>query len=167
MNMKPGGSDFKEVVVSIDRVIKVTKGGRNFRFRVLVVVGNEKEGKVGYGIGKSKETTEAIYKAVERAKKNAKKIHLINGTIAHQWEEKFGGAHVFIKPASKGTGLIAGGALRRVLEMAGVKDILSKSKGSSNPYNVVKAAINALLHIRKPINVSKVREVSLDKVFNG
>jgi len=134
--------ELKDRLVGIQRVTKVTKGGRTFSFSAIVVVGNE-DGIVGYGLGKASEVTTAIAKGVEDAKKNLIKVPIINGTIPHEQLAKFGGAKVFIKPASSGTGVKAGGAMRAVLESVGVKDVLAKSKGSSNPHNLVKATMLA------------------------
>lgn len=158
--------ELKDRLVGIQRVTKVTKGGRTFSFSAIVVVGNE-NGVVGHGLGKAKEVTEAIAKGIDDAKKNLIKVPVLKGTIPHEQYGKFSGSKVFIKPAANGTGVIAGGAMRAVLESAGVKDILAKSKGSSNPHNVVKATIDALVKLRDPIAVAKQRGVSLDKVFNG
>lgn len=158
--------DLKDRLVSIQRVTKVTKGGRTFSFSAIVVVGNE-NGIVGYGLGKANEVTTAIAKGVEDAKKNLIKVPVLKGTIPHEQYSKFGGASVFIKPASSGTGVKAGGAMRAVLESVGVTDVLAKSKGSSNPHNLVKATIQALLELRDAYTVSKNRGIALDKVFNG
>lgn len=158
--------EYKDRLVSIQRVTKVTKGGRTFSFSAIVVVGNE-NGVVGYGLGKAKEVTSAIAKGVDDAKKNLIKIPIINGTLPHAQEGKYSGARVLIKPASPGTGVIAGGSMRAVLESLGVKDVLAKSKGSSNPHSVVKATIDALLKLRDPYTVAQVRGIELDKVFNG
>jgi small subunit ribosomal protein S5 len=158
--------EFKDRLVSIQRVTKVTKGGRTFSFSAIVVVGNE-NGVVGYGLGKAKEVTSAIAKGVDNAKKNLYKIPVINGTIPHAQEGKFSGSRVLVKPATPGTGVIAGGAMRAVLESAGVKDILAKSQGSSNPHSVVKATMDALLKLRDPYTVAQMRNIDLDKVFNG
>ena len=148
------------------RVTKVTKGGRAFGFSAIVVVGNE-DGVIGFGLGKSKEVASAIAKAVEDAKKKLVKVPVMNHTIPHQTSARYGGADIFLRPASHGTGLIAGGAVRAVLESAGVHDVLSKSKGSSNPHNVVKATFDALLQMRSAATVAKQRGVSLEKVFKG
>ena len=156
----------KDRLVSIQRVTKVTKGGRAFGFTAIVVVGDE-NGVVGHGLGKSKEVATAIAKAVEDAKKNLVRIALNSSTLPHEQTGKHGGAKVFIKPASQGTGVIAGGAVRAVLESLGVQDVLSKSQGSSNPHNVVKATFDALLRLRNADTVAKERGVSLEKVFNG
>ena len=158
--------DLKDRLVSIQRVTKVTKGGRTFSFSAIVVVGNE-DGIVGYGLGKASEVTTAIAKGVEDAKKNLIKVPVINSTIPHEQTAKFGGAQVFIKPASGGTGVKAGGAMRAVLESVGIKDVLAKSKGSSNPHNLVKATFMALLELRDAYTVSQQRGVNLTKVFNG
>ena len=130
------------------------------------MVGDEK-GVVGFGLGKSKEVASAISKAVEDAKKNLVRVPILNGSLPHEQSAKYGGADVFIRPASHGTGLIAGGAVRAVLESAGVKDVLSKSKGSSNPHNVVKATVKALLNLRSAETIAQQRGVSLSKVFKG
>lgn len=158
--------DLKDRLVAINRVTKVTKGGRTFSFSAIVVVGDEK-GIVGYGLGKANEVTTAIAKGVEDAKKNLVKIPIYNGTIPHEQLAKFGGARVFIKPASHGTGVKAGGAMRAVLESVGITDVLAKSKGSSNPHNLVKATMQALLELRDAQKVAEHRGVTLEKVFNG
>ncbi len=158
--------ELKDRLVSIQRVTKVTKGGRTFSFSAIVVVGNE-DGIVGYGLGKANEVTTAIAKGVEDAKKNLIRVPVFNGTIPHEQLSKYGGAVVFMKPASSGTGVKAGGAMRAVLESVGIKDVLAKSKGSSNPHNLVKATFNALLELRDPYTVAQHRGVTLDKVFNG
>ncbi|BAO54228.1 30S ribosomal protein S5 [Nonlabens marinus] len=164
--VKPGGLDLKDRLVGVQRVTKVTKGGRAFGFSAIVVVGDE-NGVVGHGLGKSKEVSEAISKAVEDAKKNLVRIPLQKGTIPHEQKGKFGGARVLLLPASAGTGVIAGGAIRAVLEAVGVHDVLSKNQGSSNPHNVVKATFDALLQLRNAATVAKQRGISIDKVFNG
>ncbi len=156
----------KDRLVSIKRVTKVTKGGRTISFSALVVVGDE-NGIVGYGLGKAKEVTTAIAKAVEKAKKNLVKVPVIKGTIPHEQEAKYGAARVFIKPAAPGTGVKAGGVMRAVLESAGVQDVLAKSKGSSNPHNVVKATIKALTELRDAYTISEQRGIPLNRVFNG
>src|SRR5512137_2641959 len=158
--------DLKDRLVSIQRVTKVTKGGRTFSFSAIVVVGDE-DGIVGWGLGKASEVTTAIAKGVEAAKKNLVKVPVINGTIPHEQEAKFGGATVLLKPASSGTGVKAGGAMRAVLESVGVHDVLAKSKGSSNPHNLVKATFAALLEMRDAYTISQHRNIALDKVFNG
>ena len=164
--VKPGGLELKDRLVGVQRVTKVTKGGRAFGFSAIVVVGDE-NGVVGHGLGKSKEVATAIAKAIEDAKKNLIRIPLIKGTLPHEQKGKFGGARVYVKPASHGTGVIAGGAVRAVLESVGVQDVLSKSQGSSNPHNVVKATFDALLQLRDARTVAKQRGVSLEKVFKG
>ena len=164
--VKPVGLDLKDRLVGVQRVTKVTKGGRAFGFSAIVVVGDE-NGVVGQGLGKSKEVSEAIAKAVEDAKKNLIRIPIDKGTLPHEQKGKYGGARVFLKPASEGTGVIAGGAVRAVLEAVGVHNVLSKSQGSSNPHNVVKATFDALLQLRNSQRIAKQRGISLDKVFNG
>ena len=165
--VKPGGLDLKDRLVGIQRVTKVTKGGRAFGFSAIVIVGDE-NGVVGNGLGKSKEVATAIAKAIEDAKKNLIRIPLTkSGTLPHEQKGKYAGARVYIQPASHGTGVIAGGPVRAVLESVGVKDVLSKSQGSSNPHNVVKATFDALLQLRDAGEVAKQRGVSLEKVFKG
>ena len=164
--VKPSDIELKDKLVAVNRVTKVTKGGRNFTFSAIIVVGDE-HGIVGHGLGKAKEITEAITKGIEDAKKNLIKVPILKGTVPHTQKGKFGGAEVLLKPASEGTGVIAGGAMRAVLESAGVTDVLAKSKGSSNPHNVVKATVAALANMRDAITVAQHRGVSLNKVFNG
>src|SRR5210317_1170633 len=164
--VKTSDLELKDRLVSIQRVTKVTKGGRTFSFSAIVVVGNE-DGIVGYGLGKANEVTTAIAKGVEDAKKNLIKVPVIHGTIPHEQVAKFGGATIFIKPASSGTGVKAGGAMRAVLESVGIKDVLAKSKGSSNPHNLVKATMEALIELRDANSIAVNRGVTLDKVFNG
>ena len=158
--------DLKDRLVSIQRVTKVTKGGRTFSFSAIVVVGNE-DGIVGYGLGKANEVTTAIAKGVEDAKKNLIKVPVYRGTIPHEQIAKYGGAQVFLKPATGGTGVVAGGAMRAVLESVGIKDVLAKSKGSSNPHNLVKATFNALTQMRDAFTIAQQRNVPMEKVFNG
>ena len=158
--------DLKDRLVAINRVTKVTKGGRTFTFAAIVVVGDGK-GVIGYGLGKAGEVTAAIAKGVEAAKKNLVKVPVLKGTIPHEVEAHFGGAQVFMRPAAAGTGLVAGGAMRAVLDSVGVKDILAKSKGSSNPHNLVKATIEALSQLRDAYTIAGVRGISMDRVFNG
>ncbi|MFO8021300.1 MAG: 30S ribosomal protein S5 [Perlabentimonas sp.] len=158
--------ELKDRLVSIQRVTKVTKGGRNFTFSAIVVVGDE-NGIVGFGLGKAGEVTSAISKGIEDAKKNLVKVPIHKGTIPHEQIAKYGGAKVFLKPASHGTGVVAGGAMRAVLESVGITDVLAKSKGSSNPHNLVKATVEALLELRDAHAVAAVRGVDLNKVFNG
>jgi small subunit ribosomal protein S5 len=158
--------DLKDRLVAINRVTKVTKGGRTFSFAAIVVVGNE-DGIIGWGLGKAGEVTAAISKGVEAAKKNLIKVPIYKGTIPHEQVAKFGGAQVFIKPATHGTGVKAGGAMRAVLESVGITDVLAKSKGSSNPHNLVKATIAALSELRDPAMVAQNRGISVEKVFKG
>ncbi len=165
--VKAGGEvELKEKVVAINRVVKTTKGGRTFSFSALVVVGNQ-NGVVGHGLGKAKEVQEAITKGIEDAKKNLVKVPIMHGTIPHDQFCKEGAAKILIKPAAHGTGVIAGGSMRAVLESAGITDVLAKSLGSANPHNVVKATIKALTILREPIEVSRTRNIKLQKVFNG
>ena len=159
-------AELKDKLVAINRVTKVTKGGRNFSFSAIVVVGDE-NGVVGHGLGKANEVTEAITKGIDVAKKNCIKVPILNGTIPHEQKGKFGGARVFIRPAAHGTGVIAGGAMRAVFESVGITDVLAKSKGSSNPHNVVKATLDALGQLRDAYTVADHRGVELDVVFNG
>lgn len=163
---KVNEAELKERVVAINRVAKVVKGGRRFSFSAVVVVGDGK-GVVGYGLGKANEVTDAIAKGIDDAKKNLITIPMVKSTVPHPQEGKFGGGKVLIKPAAPGTGVLAGGAMRAVLESAGIHDVLAKSKGSSNPHNVVKATFDALLKMRAPHEVAMQRRVKLDKVFNG
>ena len=158
--------ELKDRLVAINRVTKVTKGGRTFTFAAIVVVGDGK-GVIGYGLGKAGEVTAAIQKATDSAKKNLVKVPVLNGTVPHEMEVRFGGAVVLIKPAAAGTGLKAGGAMRAVLESVGIKDVIAKSKGSSNPHNLVKATIAALSQMRDAYSVAGDRGISMDKVFNG
>ncbi len=164
--VKSSEIEFKDKVVSIQRVTKVTKGGRTFSFSAVVVVGNE-NGVVGHGLGKANEVTAAIAKGIDDAKKNLIKVPVIKGTIPHEQSAKYSGARVFIKPATAGTGVIAGGAMRAVLESVGVRDVLAKSKGSSNPHSVVKATIEALSLLRDAKTIAQLRGVDLNTVFNG
>ncbi len=158
--------DLKEEVVAVKRVTKVVKGGRRFSFSAIVVVG-DRNGVVGYGLGKANEATSAIAKGIDDAKKNLIKTPLIKGTLPHAAHGKYCGGYVLIKPASPGTGVIAGGAMRAMLESAGVQDCLAKSKGSSNPHNVIKATFNALSQMRDPYTVARQRRVSLKRVLYG
>jgi len=175
-NQRPGGKreqqsrtgdpDLKERLVGINRVAKTTKGGRTFSFSAIVVVGNE-NGQVGHGLGKSREVATAIQKGIEIGKKDMITVPVINGTIPHRQEMKYAGAHILIRPASPGTGVIAGGAMRAVLESAGIKNVLAKSLGSSNPHNVVKATFNALKELRDAKTIANIRGISMSKVFQG
>lgn len=164
--VKTSDLELKDRLVAINRVTKVTKGGRTFSFSAIVVVGNE-SGIVGWGLGKASEVTTAVSKGIESAKKNLVRIPVINGTIPHEQTAKFGGANVLLKPARSGTGVKAGGAMRAVLESVGIHDILAKSKGSSNPHNLVKATMTALLELRDAYTVARHRGISLEKVFKG
>ena len=164
--VKSSEIELKDRLVAINRVTKVTKGGRTFSFAAIVVVGDE-NGVVGYGLGKAKEVSAAIAKGIDDAKKNLIKVPVLNGTIPHSQEGKYSGSLVFMKPAAPGTGVIAGGAMRAVLESVGVKNVLAKSKGSSNPHSVVKATFKALSQLRDPYTVAQVRGIGLDQVFNG
>ncbi len=164
--VKASEIDLKEKVVAINRVAKVVKGGRRFSFSAIVVVGDG-NGVVGYGLGKANEVTDAITKGVDDAKKNLIKVPIFKGTVPHEMYGKFGGGFVLLRPASPGTGVIAGGAMRAVFESAGIRDVLAKSKGSSNPHNVVKATFDALLKMRDPHAIAKRRGISLSQVFNG
>lgn len=164
--VKANEAELKDKLVAVNRVTKVTKGGRHFSFAAIVVVGDDK-GVVGQGLGKANDVTEAISKAVVDAKKNLVSVALNKGTIPHTQIGKFGGSLVFLRPAAPGTGLIAGGAMRAVLEKVGITDVLAKSKGSSNPHNVVKATIDALSKMRDPLTIARTRGITLDKVFNG
>ncbi len=158
--------ELKDRLVAVRRVTKVTKGGRHFSFAAIVVVGDEK-GVVGYGLGKANEVTTAIAKGVEDAKKNLIRVPLSKETIPHEQEAKFGGARVFMKPAAPGTGVKAGGAMRAVFESVGIHDVLAKSKGSSNPHNLVKATIVALSQIRDAYTIAGLRGIQMNRVFNG
>lgn len=164
--VKPADIEYKDRLVSIQRVTKVTKGGRTFTFSAIVVVGNE-NGVVGYGLGKAKEVTVAIQKGIEDAKKNLIQVPVLKGTLPHEQYGKYSGAIVFLKPAAPGTGVIAGGAMRAVLESVGVHDVLAKSKGSSNPHSVVKATFDALTQLRDARTVAEARGISVNRVFNG
>ncbi len=166
IRIKPSGLELIDRLVGVQRVTKVTKGGRTFGFSAIVVVGDEK-GVAGFGLGKSREVSGAIQKSIEDAKKNLVRIPLVRNTIPHAQLGKYGGGRVFLRPASNGTGVIAGGAMRAVLESFGVHDVLAKSKGSSNPHNVVKATFDALLKMRDAGTVAKTRGITMEKVFNG
>ena len=159
-------AELKDRLVAINRVTKVTKGGRTFTFAAIVVVGDG-NGVIGYGLGKAGEVTTAIAKGVESAKKNLVKVPVLKGTVPHEVETSYGGAQVLLKPAAAGTGLKAGGAMRAVLESVGIRNVLAKSRGSSNPHNLVKATMAALLELRDAYQISKQRGVELTKVFNG
>lgn len=158
--------ELKDKLVAINRVTKVTKGGRAFSFAAIVVVGDG-NGVIGYGLGKAGEVTAAIAKGVEAAKKNLVKVSIFKGTVPHPQVARFAGAQVKILPAAEGTGVVAGGAMRAVFESVGIKNVLAKSQGSSNPHNLVKATILALSQMRDAKTVARERGISLDKVFRG
>ena len=164
MRIDPSTLDLKEKVVNINRVTKVVKGGRNFRFSALVVVGDE-NGHVGVGMGKSIEIPEAIKKGIEDAKKNLVSVSLVGNTIPHEIHGKFGTGDVLIMPAKEGTGVIAGGPARVVLELAGIKDVRAKSLGSNNPNNMVKATINGLASLRTAEEIAKLRGKSVEEIL--
>ena len=161
----PNELDLKERVVSINRVTRVVKGGRNFRFSALVVVGDE-NGHVGVGMAKALEVPEAIRKAVQDAKKHVIKVPMVGTTIPHEVIGEFGAGKVLLKPSKEGTGVIAGGPVRAVCELAGIKDIRTKSLGSSNPRNVVNATIKALLSLRVAEDVAKLRGIPVEKLMD-
>lgn len=158
--------ELKDRLVAINRVTKVTKGGRTFSFSAIVVVGDG-HGVIGYGLGKAGEVTAAISKGVESAKKNLYSVPVIHGTIPHAQSARFGGSKVLLMPASEGTGVVAGGAMRAVLESVGITDVLAKSQGSSNAHNLVKATVLALSQIRDARQVAQARGISMEKVFRG
>ncbi len=164
--IKPSETELKEKMVALNRVAKVTKGGRTFSFAAIVVVGDQ-NGKVGHGLGKARDVSEAIAKAVDDAKKNLIEVPIHKGTIPHEQKGKYGAGRVLLKPAADGTGVIAGGAMRAVLEFAGIHNVLAKSMGSSNPHNVIKATIDALSKLRSPMDVARQRRISMEKLFNG
>lgn len=159
--VKSSEIELKDRLVGVNRVTKVTKGGRAFTFAAIVVVGDE-SGVVGHGLGKAKEVSDAVQKGIDDAKKNLVKVPVMKGTIPHEAHGKFGGAYVFLKPAAPGTGVIAGGAMRAVLESVGIHNVLAKSKGSSNPHNVVKATIDALAQMRDPATVAQQRGIKMN-----
>ncbi len=164
--VKTSDLELKDRLVAIKRVTKVTKGGRHFSFAAIVVVGDE-NGVVGHGLGKANEVTTAISKGIEDAKKNLIKIPILNRTIPHEQEAKYGGARVFMKPAAPGTGVTAGGAMRAVFDSVGVHNVLAKSRGSSNPHNLVKATVAALAELRDAYTVAGLRGIPMSRVFNG
>ena len=158
--------ELKDKLVAINRVTKVTKGGRTFTFAAIVVVGDG-NGTIGWGLGKAGEVQQAIAKGTDAAKKNLVKVPVINTTIPHEQEARYGGAKVFMKPAAPGTGVKAGGAMRAVFESAGIQNVLAKSRGSSNPHNLVKATVQALTEMRDAYTVAGLRGIPMSKVFNG
>jgi small subunit ribosomal protein S5 len=164
--IKTSDLDLKDKLVHINRVAKVVKGGRRFSFNAIVVVGDG-NGYVGIGLGKANEVADAISKGTDDAKKNVVKVPLINGTVPHDALGKFGAGKVLLRPAAPGTGLIAGGGVRAVLEMAGVKDVLTKQMGSANPHNVVKATLRALLSMRDARMVAAERGISVQELFQN
>jgi small subunit ribosomal protein S5 len=160
----PQNLNLKEQVVAINRVTKVVKGGKNMSFSALVVVGDSSAKVVGFGVGKAKEVPSAIRKGIESAKKNLRKIHLLESTIPHQVLGKFGAGLVLLKPAPEGTGVIAGGPVRAVIQATGIANVLTKSIGTHNPHNVVKATINALEQLRDKQAVADMRGLAVDKM---
>lgn len=163
-NIDPNKLDLEERVVAINRVAKVVKGGRNFRFAALVVVG-DKNGHVGFGTGKAQEVPEAIKKAVDDAKKNLITVPIVGTTIPHAIHGRFGSGNVLLKPATEGTGVISGGPVRAILELAGVGDILTKSLGSNTPINMIRATINGLTNLKRAEDVAKLRGKSVEELL--
>jgi small subunit ribosomal protein S5 len=164
VKIDPSGLNLKEQVVSINRVTKVVKGGKNLSFSALVVIGDPEAKVVGFGTGKAKEVPSAIKKGIEAAKKNLRKVNLLETTIPHRVEGHFGSGHVLLKPAAPGTGVIAGGPVRAVVEAAGIPNVLTKCIGSHNPHNVVKATLDALLQLRSKTAVADLRGLTVEQV---
>jgi small subunit ribosomal protein S5 len=164
--IKTSELDLKDKLVHINRVAKVVKGGRRFSFNAIVVVGDG-NGHIGIGLGKANEVADAIAKGTDDAKKNVVKVPIINGTVPHEIIGKFGAGKVLLRPAAPGTGLIAGGGVRAVLEMAGIKDVLTKQMGSPNPHNIVKATLRALQSMRDAKMVAEERGISLQELFQN
>lgn len=166
-NISPGNLNLEEKLVHINRVSKVVKGGRRFGFNAIVVVGN-KDGVVGHGLGKANEVSDAIQKGFDNAKKNLIRVPMTKtGSIYHSITGKEGAGEVVLRPASEGTGVIAGGPVKALLDIAGIKNILTKSVGSSNPHNMVKATYNALIELTDPLEVAERRGIPVEKVFEG
>ena len=161
--ISPQGLDLKDQVISINRVTKVVKGGKNMSFAALVVVGDE-SGHVGFGTGKAREVPIAIKKAVEAAKKSLIRVPLIDNTLPHQLIGKYGAGRVMVKPASQGTGVIAGGAVRAVMQAVGVRDVRTKVLGSTNPHNVVRATFDALLRMKDPLELARLRGKQVEEL---